>query len=74
MNTQRFFTVGKMVERLQRPPGQIESAIRELKIESAIELNDLRYYSVDAEAKIADELERRELGSLAQRQKQARSA
>ena len=68
----KLYTVGKLVERLRRPPGQIESAIGELTIAPTLELNGLAYFDGDAEAKIADELEQRELVYLTQRQKAVR--
>ena len=48
----KLYTVGKMVERIQLPPSWITGAIDELKIEPAIVLNDLAYFSVADETRI----------------------
>ena len=55
MNAQaesRLFSVGKMVERLQRAPAEIERAATELGLKPALELNGVRYFDVQAETTI----------------------
>jgi hypothetical protein len=49
----RHVTVGKMSERLQRSPAEIEQAIEALGISPVLELNGLRYYDVGDETAIA---------------------
>jgi len=48
----RCYTLGKLSERLQRAPGQIEGVIERLGIQPLVTLNDLRYYGESAEAEI----------------------
>jgi hypothetical protein len=66
-------TLGFMVCRLQRPPGQLESAMQELGIHPALILNETSYYTPADETAIADELHRRDLANLeAQHRRQQR--
>ena len=60
----RLFTTGKLVERLRRPIGQIESAIDTLKLQPELSLNDLGYFSIDAETAIDGELRRRDIEQI----------
>jgi len=62
--TTQLFTIGKMTVRLQRPPGQIESALSALGIEPALMLNDLVYFSVEDETAVDQELRRRDIDFL----------
>ena len=48
----KLYTLGKLVERMQKAPGAIEKAIDQLGITATLELNGLRYYSVDDESRI----------------------
>jgi hypothetical protein len=68
----RLFSLGKLCERSRRPVSQIESAITDLRIEPALELNDLRYYDEKAETAIGDELYLREMSAFEQLHKNQR--
>jgi len=71
----RLFTLGKLCERLQRPPGQIESAIRELSIVPNLELNDTAYYCQEDETLILELIQRHDRERLENyhRQQKART-
>lgn len=56
----KLFSLGKLVERLQRSPGAIEGALAELGLEPQLELNGLAYYDQAAEDQIDKHLRRRE--------------
>jgi hypothetical protein len=60
----RLFSMGKLTERLRRPIGQVESAIRELAIEPELTLNEISYFSEAAENAIEGELHKRDLRRL----------
>ena len=55
-----LYTIGKMCERLQLPPGWINSAIGELTIVPALKLNDLAYYKLADETRIFELLRDRQ--------------
>ena len=68
-----MYSIGKLCERLQRPPGQIESAIKELSIVPNLELNDLAYYCQEDENLIIEELQKRDRQRLEQYHKQQKA-
>ena len=53
---QDLFTLGRLSERLQQPPGTIEHAIRALAIEPELRMNGVPYFSTDAEIRIDQHL------------------
>jgi len=56
MRHMRLNTIPKMSARLQRSPASIESAIDRLGVKPALELNGLRYYAVEDETRIREQL------------------
>jgi len=60
----KLVTLGKLVERLRRPPGHLEVVIAELQIEPAMELNGLCYYDQADEARIDELLRRRQAEAI----------
>ncbi len=56
----RHVTVGAMCGRLQHAPAEIEQVIQELGIIPVLQLNELRYFSVDDETAIARRLRERD--------------
>jgi hypothetical protein len=68
---QRLFTLAFMTCRLQRPIGALESAIRELKIEPALSLNDVAYYADGDERRIDEHLREIQIRQIRERPKPA---
>ena len=52
MPTQRLFTIPFMVARLQRPPGQLQTALSALGIEPVLLLNEVVYFDATVEDRL----------------------
>ena len=55
----KFLSLTYICGRLQTPPGQVESAMRDLKIQPALELDRDQFFTVADETAIDGELRRR---------------
>ena len=60
----KLYTVAKLCERLQLPHGWIVTAIVDLGLKPALELNDLPYFTADNEAAIFEFHRKREIERL----------
>ena len=61
-----LFTLGRMSERLQRAPGQLENVIRALAIEPQLRMNGVPYYATEDETRIDQHLREAEADAILQ--------
>jgi len=67
MTTQELLSFGYLVERLRRPPGWIEMAIRDLGIQPTQRVDGVAFYTPEAERQIFEHFRQQDMEAVQRR-------